>query len=528
MDTVFIVTAFVFGFLVKQIGLPPLVGFLAGGFVLNALGYTASETLYQLSNVGIILLLFSIGLKVQVKKLLQPQVWGTASLHMGITVVVLGAVLYALSLLGYSYFSQLSLSSSLLFAFALSFSSTVFAVKMLEEKAEMTANHGRLAIGILIMQDLFAVLFITISSGKVPSPLALGLVALFFLKKPLGIILDKSGHGELLVLLACILPIAGASVFEYVGLKPDLGALLLGMLFAGHPKTDELTKAMFGFKDLFLVGFFLTIGMADLPNMQMVKVACLLVLFIPLKVILFYLLMTRYRLRARTSLLTSLTLANYSEFGLIVGALGVSQGWLGSEWLVIIAVAVSISMIVASPVGNMAATMYARWNGFFKKFETTKRMAGEGIIDIGSATIAVLGMGRIGVGAYQHLEQQYGRQVVGLEFDEERVAKHLEAGRQVIFGDAGDYDFWQRGVTKPEQMQLVLLTMSHVANLKAAKRLQAVPADIVIAATARYEDEVEQLKDAGVDHVFNIFGEAGAGFADHVCVVHGVAPGEQP
>lgn len=527
MDTVFIVTAFVIGFLVKQVGLPPLVGFLAGGFILNALGYEASELLYQLSDVGIILLLFSIGLKVQLKKLFQPQVWGTASIHMVVTVLVLGAVVYGLSILGYSYFNQLTLSTSLLFAFALSFSSTVFAVKMLEEKAEMTANYGRLAIGILIMQDLFAVLFITISSGKVPSPLAFGLVGLFFLKKPLGIILDKSGHGELLVLLACILPIAGASVFEYVGLKPDLGALILGMLFAGHPKTDELAKAMFGFKDLFLVGFFLTIGMADLPNMQMLKVACLLVLFIPLKVILFYLLLTRYRLRARTSLLTSLTLANYSEFGLIVGALGVSQGWLGGEWLVIIAVAVSISMIVASPVATMATTMYARWNGFFKKFETIKRIAGEEVIDIGSATIAVLGMGRVGVGAYQHLEQQYGKQVVGLEFDEERVAKHIEAGRQVVFGDAGDYDFWQRGITRPEQMQLVLLTMSHVANVKAAQRLQRVPVEIVIASTARYEDEVEQLKNAGVDHVFNIFGEAGAGFAEHVCALPGVVTGEK-
>ncbi|MBM9512038.1 cation:proton antiporter family protein [Desulfogranum marinum] len=527
MDTAFIVTAFVLGFFVKQIGLPPLVGFLAGGFVLNALGYTVSELLYQLSDIGIILLLFSIGLKVQIKKLLQPQVWGTASLHMGITVVVFGAVVYALSLAGYSYFSQLTLSTSLLFAFALSFSSTVFAVKMLEEKAEMASNHGRLAIGILIMQDFFAVIFITFSSGKVPSPLALGLVALFFLKKPLGIILDKSGHGELLVLLACILPIAGASVFEYVGLKPDLGALILGMIFAGHPKTDELAKAMFGFKDLFLVGFFLTIGMADLPNIQMLKVAGLLVLFVPLKVILFYLLLTRYRLRARTSLITSLNLANYSEFGLIVGALGVSQGWLGSEWLVIIAVAVSISMIVASPVGTMAPAMYERWNGFLKKFETAKRMAGEEVIDIGSATIAVLGMGRVGLGAYQHLEEQYGKRVVGLDFDEQRAAKHRTAGRRVVFGDAGDYDFWQRGISRPEQMQLVLLTMSHVANLKAAKRLQSVHHEIVVAAAAHYEDEVEQLKDAGVDHVFNIFGEAGAGLADHVCELQGMPAGEK-
>ena len=96
----------------------------------------------------------------------------------------------------------------------------------------------------------------------------------------------------------------------------------------------------------------------------------------------------------------------------------------------------------------------------------------EEVIDIGCATIAVLGMGRVGLGAYQHLEEQYGKRVVGLDFDEQRAAKHRTAGRRVVFGDAGDYDFWQRGISRPEQMQLVLLTMSHVANLKAAKRLQ--------------------------------------------------------
>ena len=79
MSVLSITTAFVFGFIVKQIGLPPLVGFLAAGFVLNLLGFELDTTLKQLSEIGIILLLFSIGLKVQVKKLFEPQIWGTAS-----------------------------------------------------------------------------------------------------------------------------------------------------------------------------------------------------------------------------------------------------------------------------------------------------------------------------------------------------------------------------------------------------------------------------------------------------------------
>ncbi|WP_028584087.1 cation:proton antiporter family protein [Desulfogranum mediterraneum] len=518
MDILFIVIAFVLGFLARQLGLPPLVGFLAGGFVLNLMGQEASETLHQLADVGILLLLFSIGLKVQPKRLLQPQVWGSAASHMLLTVIGFTLILQGLGLLGIGCFRDLELSTTLLFAFALSFSSTVFAVKILEEQGEMTSGHGRLAIGILIMQDLFAVLFITFSSGKLPSPLALGLLLLLFVKRPLGKILDRSGHGELLVLLACILPLAGAALFEHVGLKPDLGALILGMLLGGHAKTDELAKAMFGFKDLFLVGFFLTIGMTELPGLEAVLIAALLVLLVPLKSVLFFLLLTRFRLRARTSLLSSLNLSNYSEFGLIVSTIGVTQGWLGSEWLVIIAVAVSFSMVAASPLNSLAPVFYRRWAGLLKRCETRRRLSGEEAVDIGGARVAVLGMGRVGTGAYEQLTDRYGYRVIGLDFDEERVAAHQAAGRAVIQGDAADEIFWQRGIANPGQLSMLFLTMSHPSNLKAAKNIQEALGreSMVIAATARYDDELQALRQGGVERVFYLYGEAGAGFVDHV------------
>lgn len=519
MDISIICIAFIFGFLAKQVNLPPLVGFLTAGFVLNYFDIEATERLKQLSEVGIILLLFSIGLKVQLKRLFEPQVWGVATLHMLFVVVLFGAGIFGLSLTGIRYFGDLDLSSSILLAFALSFSSTVFAVKILEENGEMGAKHGRLAINILIMQDLFAVIFITISKGELPSILAFGLLGLLVLRKPLMFILDKSGHGELLVLLACILPIAGASLFEYVGLKPDLGALLLGMLLAGHHKIDELSNAMFGFKDLFLVGFFLTIGMADFPQIQMFWTSCLLVLLIPIKVVLFYLLLTRFSLRARTSLLTTLNLANYSEFGLIVGALGVSSGWFSGQWLVIIAVALSLSMVVASPVVTLALEIYSRYHVLLKRFETQKRLPGDSIIDIGDASIVVLGMGRIGAGAYDNLSHQYGRKVIGVDFDEDRVKNHSKNGRFIIQGDAGDYDFWQRGVLEKGQVKLVLLTMSHPANMAAATRIKKTSPSCTLAATTMYDDEIEELKNIGVDLVFNIFAEAGAGFSDHVASI---------
>ena len=520
MEIYVIVIAFVFGFLAKQVNLPPLVGFLTAGFVLNYFDVEATDRLQQLSEVGIILLLFSIGLKVQLKKLFEPQVWGVATLHMLCVVILFGLGIFGLSLMGIGYFGDLDFTTSLLLAFALSFSSTVFAVKILEENGNMAAKHGRLAINILIMQDLFAVIFITISKGELPSILAFGLLGLLVLRKPLMFIMDKSGHGELLVLLACILPIAGAGVFEYVGLKPDLGALLLGMLLAGHHKTDELAKAMFGFKDLFLVGFFLTIGMAEFPQIQMFWTSCFLVFLIPIKVVLFYLLLTRFALRARTSLLTSLKLANYSEFGLIVGALGVSSGWFSSQWLVIIAVALSLSMVIASPVVTFATEIYSRYNILLKKFETKRRLPDDTVIDIGDASVVVLGMGRIGVGAYESLCQHYDRKVIGVDFDDEQVQRHAQDGRFVIHGDAGDYDFWQRGVLEKGQVKLVLLTMSHPANMAAAVRINSTSHGCTLAATTRHDDEILELKNVGVDLVFNIFAEAGAGFSDHVCSIY--------
>jgi predicted Kef-type K+ transport protein len=273
---------------------------------------------------------------------------------MFITVIVFGVGIFGLSAAGFSLFDDLDFKLSLLIAFALSFSSTVFAVKVIEEKGEMASVYGRTSIGILIMQDIFAVIFITASTGKIPSPWAILLIALLFLVRPLLMILMKrSGHGELLILCGLFLGlVVGAASFDFVRLKSDLGALIVGMMLASHPKASELAKSLFGLKDMFLVGFFLSIGLSGAPALQDIGIAALLTAVIPIKVGLFFFLLTRFKLRARTSLLASLSLANYSEFGLIVGAIGVSNGWIGSQWLIIIAIALSMSFVLAAPLNS--------------------------------------------------------------------------------------------------------------------------------------------------------------------------------
>ncbi|MEO0587169.1 MAG: cation:proton antiporter, partial [Planctomycetota bacterium] len=213
MDPIWVVIAFLVGLVVKQFGLPPMVGFLAAGFVLSGMGVESSETLTYMADLGIYLLLFSIGLKLDLRGLAKPEVWGVASVHMLATTVLVGAGVFGLSVVGLGMFAELTWQTSLVVAFALSFSSTVFAVKVLEEKAEIKSRHGNEAIGVLIVQDIFAIVFLTVSLGKMPSPWALGLLALPLARPALGLLMNRVGHGELMVLTGLVLVYAFTTLF---------------------------------------------------------------------------------------------------------------------------------------------------------------------------------------------------------------------------------------------------------------------------------------------------------------------------
>ena len=293
MDPLWIVFAFAFGFVIKQIGLPPLVGFLTAGFALNYFGIEGSASLDQIADFGVLLLLFSIGLKLRIKDLLKPEIWAGSSLHMLITVLVFGTIIFILSSIGFSVFANLNLTSSVIIAFALSFSSTIFAIKILEETGAITSAHGKIAIGILVIQDIFAVIFLTLSSNETPSPWAFSLLLLFFIPlllkhTKLSSLINRSGHGELLILLGVLIPLAGAAIFKLVGLKADLGALIFGMLLANHPRAKELANSMLSLKDLFLVGFFLSIGLSGTPSLEAMGISLLLAIVMPVKIFLFF------------------------------------------------------------------------------------------------------------------------------------------------------------------------------------------------------------------------------------------------
>jgi predicted Kef-type K+ transport protein len=509
--------AFFFGVLLNRFGLPPMVGFLVAGFAYNLAGFEAPPGLQVVADLGVTLLLFTIGLKLDLRGLAKAEIWGTSLAHILLSTLFFTGVIWLASVLFPIPLFELSVTAMVILGFALSFSSTVFAVKVLEDKGDMTAFYGKVAIGILVMQDVFAVAFLAVSEGKYPTIWALSVFLLLLpvVRKLIFKLLDSAGHGELLVLSGLFFALGlGYEFFTMVGLKGDLGALILGVVIASHPKAGTLAKSLFSFKELMLVGFFLSVGMQGLPTWPVFLTALVLCVLLPVKTLLYYAIVVRFGLRARTSLFTSLSLANFSEFGLIVAALGVAQGWLSVDWLIVVAIAVSVSFAFASPFSVGSESAYQKFKRFWDRFQKANLHPNDQLLHTGDAKVLVLGMGRVGSGAYDELSLMWPDQVLGIEHMPEKATAHRAQGRHVKVGDATDTDFWS-AVKLANPKELIVLAMpSHHSNVLAAQQIRQAGLDCQVVAIAKFDEEVSELAELGVP-AFNMYAEAGSGLVRH-------------
>lgn len=506
MLALWLLGAFGLGLLARQLGLPPLIGFLFAGFLLHGFGFEAPPGLETIAEIGVWLLLFTVGLKLRWQAMVEPAVWGTALLHL----LVAGGTAAVLVHSGVG----LDWPVALMVGAAFGFSSTVLAAIVLEPKKELRAFHGRVAIGVLIVQDIVAVALLATGAGAAPPTYAALLVLLPLAKPLLDRLLRIAGHAELLVLLGVLLAVAvGGFGFQQLGLSPALGTLLLGAMMANHPRAVELSDSMWGMKETFLVAFFLSIGLAGLPDLDTLRWAGVLTLVLPLKAALFFFLLLAFGLRARSSFLAALSLASYSEFGLIVTQLAVSEGLLDVRWLTLAAVTVAVSFVIAAPLNEMAHGLYNRLERRLVRIERSRRHPDDEPLSVGTAEVLVVGMGRVGSGAYDFLKG-LGLHVVGMDSDMLKVRKHLEAGRRVVYADAEDPDLWHR--LHLGRVRAVMLAVPELeAKIIASRELRRRGYRGMIAATHVFEEERSLILGAGCDVTYNYFTEAGTGFAAH-------------
>jgi hypothetical protein len=305
--------------------------------------------------------------------------------------------------------------------------------------------------------------------------------------------------------------VLGGEAFEYVGLSSELGALLLGVILAEHGRAKQLANALWGLKELLLVGFFLQIGLYGTPTWALFEQAALLNLALPFKALLFFGVLLLFRLRARSAFLAGISLASYSEFGLIVASLGVKQGMLGEEWLVLLALAVALSFALSAPLNRHAHEIYEYFESFLQRFETRRRHPDDEPVSLGNSHVVIMGMGRVGTGAYDEFKAQ-GHLTVGLDSDPVKAEMHRKAGRRVLYADAEDPGFWSH--LDLHGVETVVLTMPETeAKVMATRQLRKRGFTGLISATVYFAEDVEPLNRAGADLVYDYHDGIGVGLA---------------
>lgn len=509
MEALWVLGAYVMGLGASALGLPPLVGYLAAGFGLGALGLHSGDFLHELAHAGVLLLLFSVGLKLRLASLFRPEVLGVGSLHLllagGLTTLLLWPWLG---------------SAAWYVGLGLGFSSTVLAIKLLEEKRELSTYHGRVVVGILVLQDLVAVALLVLAGVKTPTPWALLLLVLPLLRPLVVWVLEKSGHDELLLLFGVGLALGGGSLAEAVGLSGELGALLMGAVLAGHAQTTELSRMVWGLKEAFLVAFFLEIGLGGFPELGLLGVGFLILLSLPLQLAIFFGLFVLFGLRARTAFVSSAALGTFSEFTLITSSAAVRNGVLDESWGTLLALVVAASLVLAAPLNRRVHWLYDRLEPYLLRFERSGYHPDREPTRLGQARWLVVGMGRTGGAAYKLLERE-GERVVGLDADPAKLEAHRAKGRRVLYGDAEDPELWER--LELSGIRGVLLTMPDFeAKLRAVEGLRRRGFPGLIAVTSYHLEEDPLFEKAGVSFIFHPFAEAGERLAERALELRAV------
>ena len=457
-----LVLAAVVGFLGIILRQPLIVSFIAVGLIAgpSALDLVRSdEQISLLSELGIAVLLFLVGIKLDVKLI---RSLGAVSLLTG-----LGQVAFT-SIFGYLIGLALGLDpiTSLYVAVALTFSSTIIIVKLLSDKREIDSLHGQIALGFLIVQDLVVVLAMIVlsaigigaagdgghdGSGSVPMVLAAGVAmvgaVILFVRYVADPLTERLAHApELLVIFAIAMAAMFAAAGDIVGLGKEVGGLLAGVALASTPYRETIAARLAPLRDFLLLFFFIALGSAlDLSLLGAhVSGAIVFSLFVlignPLIVLA---IMGAMGYRKRTGFLAGLTVAQISEFSLIFVAMGVSLGHVQEDALGLVTMVGLVTIAASTYMITYSHQIYAvfeRFLGVFEREGTPREPSEAGPHREEGYTVILFGLGRFGTAIGMRLRKR-GVRVLGVDFNPHAVRRWRELGLETEFGDATDPEF---------------------------------------------------------------------------------------
>lgn len=523
MNNIFIQLAIILGlssalgFITYKLKLPLLIAYLLGGLLIALVGFFdvgTSAALSFLPEIGIAFLLFLVGMELDLREIRN---FGKPIIIAGILQILITTVLGTFISQSFGF----SLVESIYLGVGLSFSSTIVVTKLLFEKKDLRSLYGKLSIGILLLEDLLAVVILLgLSSttsvlgtgltqalpilafmGKVLILFSVSLIVSHFVLGALFKAISQST--ELLFLTALAWCFVFISFSVALGFSVVIGAFLAGVALASSPYHFQIQGKVKPMRDFFVALFFVYLGTkVDFAHIN--QTYLLILIFtaytIAVKPVIFILLLGTLGFRKHTMFHTAINLTQISEFSLIILLVGLKEGLVSQQALTVIATSGVLSIIISSLLISKSNAIYrlvAAGIGFFERkniyhFENRKS-------DDHKDHIVVIGAHRVGGEIVRFLKREKQNLLV-LDFNPHQVKLLLAEGISVIYGDMGDPEVLD--ILNLEKAKMVISTALDIDDNKTLlEDLKVRHINIPVVVRAETVKEALELYKAGADFV---------------------------
>lgn len=523
MNNIFIQLAIILGLssalglVTYKLKMPLLIAYLVGGLLIALVGVFdihTSAALSFLPEIGIAFVLFLVGMELDLREI---KSLGRPIILAGILQVIITSVLGTFIAQSFGF----TLAESIYLGVGLSFSSTIVVIKLLLEKKDLRSLHGKLSVGILLLEDLLAIV-ILLGLTSTTSMFALGLTqalpVLAFLGKVIllfgiSLILNRfllgalfkvvSESTELLFLTALAWCFVFISIAIFMGFSVVIGAFLAGVALASSPYHFQIQGKMKPMRDFFVALFFVYLGTK--VNFAHISQTFLPIIIFTLyavviKPVIFVLLFGTLGFRKHTMFRSAINLSHISEFSLIILLVGLDAGLVGQQALTVIASSGVLSIIISSLTishSNQIYRLVTKWVGFFERSNIYQPG------DIKPAEledhIVIIGAHRVGGEIVRFLEKER-KSLVVLDFNPHQVEILLGEGVKVIYGDMEDPEVLD--ILNLEKAKMVISTASDVNDNKALlEDLKLRHINIPVVARAETIKDAQALYKCGADLV---------------------------
>lgn len=510
--SIILLLVIVFSTLAKILRQPLILGYILAGVAASPLFLDAlppPESLSIFSEMGVAVLLFIVGLN------LNPQVIREVGMISSITAV--GQVAFT-SLAGYAIMLLLGFPhlTSLYVSVAFSFSSTIIVMKLLSDKGELDALHGRIAIGFLLVQDVLAILLLVI----IPSLSGVDMTVSFhlFALQGLGILLiifflgvhllprlmQHIAHSqEYLMLFAISWCFTLASVFYFLGMSIEIGALLAGVTLASSSYRHEISSRLRPLRDFFIVMFFITLGSGMVFSSISTYAFPIMILSLFVLVgnpLIVLLIMRLVGYSTRTGFLMGLAIAQISEFSLILIALGAQLGHVSQEIVSLVTVVGLITIAGSSYLILYSQQIYRALSPLLRIFDLIgPRTAREASPDREQHDIILFGSNRIGLTLIESLRRTR-RSFLVIDFNPDTIARLQKMGVPCRYGDAGNPEMLED--LNLAGVKMVLSTIpDRDINILLVRRIRAANRNAIILVVSNHLQDSLKVYEAGASYV---------------------------